>query len=236
MISSPQQIPHRNTGFTLFELVAVVAILLILAAILFPVGKSMIRQGDTARDIGNLKSYATGLNLMANDLSIVTADDILHYSTRIDPYLGGNTAASKLLHSRQWARITRPVAKKQGKSISETTRSYTLNQTFFPSKPPPAASWEIDSITPAVLRSSANRPLLFSGVYLAGHNGAYAWGTRGHANPVYSDITKETTGHTVNGKTLVLFSGGSVRMVDFATENLPASGSGSDPEKWWVKP
>ncbi len=63
--------------------------------------------------------------------------------------------------------------------------------------------------------------------------GAFNWGERGSTNTLYPDITKEQPNGPINGITLVLFVGGDVRMVDFATENMPITSPLGSSEKWW---
>lgn len=234
--TTPPSAPTACAAFTLIELAAVIGIMFLLVVLLMPLGKTMLRRAEAARDTNKLRSYGSAVHMMANELNMVSAGDILNYGTNVHPYVGGRDAAAKLLNSKVWTEMTRPQAAREGKRLSERTRSYTLNQTLFPPKAsPPAASWEIDEVTPIRLRSFPNRPLLYTGVYLGVHDGAYNWGERGHANPIYSGVTKEQPSSSINGKTLVLFVGGEVRMVDFATENMPITGPSRDPEKWWVR-
>lgn len=54
-------------GFTLIEVIVVVAILLILAALLFPLGSSMVARGHTTKCSSNLRQIYLGLNQFLQD-------------------------------------------------------------------------------------------------------------------------------------------------------------------------
>ena len=157
----------------------------------------------------------------------MSADDVLLWTDNVSRYAAGVTNTRRLMNSAVWVRLTRDFASSQGKTVNERTRSYPLNQNLFPPKPG-GQGWEIDPAPAATLRENPGKPMLYTGVYLAGHDGAYIWGGRSHANPVYSGVRKTDPSNTVQGQTAVLFVGGHVRLVDFRTENLPASGSGAD--------
>jgi len=234
---------QNSNGFTLIELLVGIVIIAILAALLLPALTTVQRSAALAKDTGNLKSYGAAIQLMMNEMTQVSAVDILRIgnSTVIDQYTGGGETSQKLLNSALWNRTTKEFAASQGTTLTPTTRAYTLNENVFPTAQPTSENpspngWEIDPLAPIVVRTTKNKPLLFTGVYLASHYGAYNWGSRRHTSPIYSGIQKNLVDDSIFGKTLVLFTGGDVRAVDFSSENLPATGSGADPEQWWVRP
>lgn len=235
---------HRSAlapAFTLVEMLVVVAILAILLVFLNPVIASMLRRAELARDTSNLRSYGMAVTSMSSELQFVSANDILRSgSTVIDTYAGGSSKALAMMNSRLWTKMNQATAAAAGKTVGKNTRSYTLNESLFPPKTavpgdPPPAPWDLDPLSSARLGSFSARPLLFSGVYLSGHNGAYIWGSRNHANPIYSGTNKTSPTGAIHGDTLVLFVGGHARIVDFSTENVPPGPSQPDPLGWFVR-
>lgn len=221
-------------GYTLVEMLVTIVVIALLVTLLLPVANKALLSGQETDDLARIKSYGMAIQSMANDLSRISSDDVLHFNASVEPYTGGAAAANRFLNSKLWTRQTRA----NGNNVSNTTRSYTLNQIIFPPKTPSALNpspqpWEIDSTTPTQLRAVLDKPLLYTGVYFAAHNGAYVWGSRSHANPIYSRLRKESPTNTIQGRTVVLFVGGHARIVNFATENLPTTGPNADPEKWW---
>lgn len=232
---------RSSRGFTLVELLVVMAIIAILAALSMAVTSSLQKRANTAQDIGRIKQYGVALNLMFTENRVIRAADIIRGgSTLIDDYAGGPDEARKLLNSKVWVETTKNIPIFQGRRIDETTRSYTLNESLFPrmapteDKPSPAP-WALDPTTPIKLRDKPNKPLLFTGVYNPSHNGAYVWGSVAHTSPVFSGAEKPKVDRQSLGKTLVLFVGGHVRIVDFESENLPVQGPGADPGGWWKR-
>ena len=59
--------PRRNCAFTLIEILVVIAIVMILAAILFPVFSSARNSAHKATCASNLKQLGVAMNLYAND-------------------------------------------------------------------------------------------------------------------------------------------------------------------------
>jgi len=233
--------PPGQKAFSLLELLSVIAILAVLIAALTPLFGSMMSRAEMARDIGKMRSYAAALASMIAERETVSAGDILRSGNSvIDDYAGGAEAAVQMLNSTLWTKKTRALAAAAGRSVGPQTRSYTLNDALFPQKAPepgqpPPPPWEIDSVSPIKLRERSDRPLLYTGVYLAVHDGAFVWGGRSHANPVYDQITKAEATGTIQGRTLVLFVGGHARVVDFSKENLPTADGTPDPEGWWKR-
>ena len=231
-----------SSGFTLVEMLAAIGIIVLLGTLMMPAVQKMRIKGEAAEDISRIKNYGSALQLMYGDRSPISAYDIVRSggSTAVDAYCGSVKSSQKLLNSLAWTRLTKPIAASKGRAIDGTTRSYTLNSTVFPKMAPTAEypnpqSWELDPAAPIKLQQTMDRPLLFTGVYNPGHAGAYVWGTLFHTNPIYSELVKPVVGADILGKTVVLFVGGHVRMVDFSSENLPTTGTGSDPQKWWVQ-
>lgn len=233
--------PPAIRAFTLIELLAALAIIAILAALLLPsIGKISVN-AEIARDTGKMRSYAGALNSLIAERQYVSAEDVLRSgSLAIDAYAGGAEAAARMLNSTLWTKKTKEIAAAAGRTVNHRTRSYTLNDSLFPPKAqqpgqPAPAPWEIDSVSPIKLREKSDRPLLFTGVYLSGHDGAYVWGGRSHSNPIYDETRKDRATTSILGRTLVLFVGGHVRLVDFSKENQPASDGTADPEGWWKR-
>lgn len=59
--------PWDRQGFTLVELLIVVAIIAVLGGIAFPVGRSMLSKSREAACLGNLRSIGVGLQLYLQD-------------------------------------------------------------------------------------------------------------------------------------------------------------------------
>ncbi|MGQ9731654.1 MAG: type II secretion system protein, partial [Candidatus Zipacnadales bacterium] len=71
---------RRNQGFTLIELMIVIAIIAILAAILFPVFNSARRKSLQASCVSNLRQLTTAMKMYAQD-----SDDRFPYALYADP-------------------------------------------------------------------------------------------------------------------------------------------------------
>ncbi len=226
-------------AFSLVELLSSIVIVAVLVAAVAPLAGSMLTKAEMARDTGKMRSYSAALAAMISERNTVSAADILRSgSTEVDDYAGGADAAMRMMNSTLWTKKTKPLAVAAGRSVGQTTRSYTLNDGLFPPKaqvpgepaPPP---WEIDSVTQVKLREVSDRPLLYTGVYLPVHEGAYVWGGLSHSNPIYDSMIKDNATTSLLGKTLVLFVGGHARVVDFAKENQPSADGQTDPAGWW---
>ena len=57
----------RNRAFTMVELLVVVAIIGVLAAVMVPVARNMINNGRAAKDVNNLRAIGAGIMLYAQD-------------------------------------------------------------------------------------------------------------------------------------------------------------------------
>ncbi len=65
-MNHPTQI-RRASGFTLIEMICVIAIIALLASLLFPVVARMTDKADTAKCLSNLRQVGIGVNLYANE-------------------------------------------------------------------------------------------------------------------------------------------------------------------------
>lgn len=63
----PRGFQRRSNAFTLVELLVVVAILAILAALMIPISKSMIDKGNTSKCLNNQKQIVAGMLRWIND-------------------------------------------------------------------------------------------------------------------------------------------------------------------------
>lgn len=61
------QIKHIAAGFTLIEILVVVAIIGVLAALLFPVATSMIKKARLSESLSNLKQIGVSTSMFANE-------------------------------------------------------------------------------------------------------------------------------------------------------------------------
>ncbi len=59
--------PHRLTGFTLMEVLITIAIVVALAALVIPVGNTMLRNSRKAACLSNLRQIGTGLESYLQD-------------------------------------------------------------------------------------------------------------------------------------------------------------------------
>jgi prepilin-type processing-associated H-X9-DG protein/prepilin-type N-terminal cleavage/methylation domain-containing protein len=82
----------RRAAFTLLELLIVVAIIAVLAAISMPVGRRMIEAGNEAKCMSNLRQLHAVLMLYANENNQMlpspdTPTSGIHWFRRLDPYI-----------------------------------------------------------------------------------------------------------------------------------------------------
>ena len=84
----------RRAAFTLLELLIVVAIIAVLAAISMPVGRRMIEAGNEAKCMSNLRQLHAVLMLYANENNqMLPSPDTpnspsgIHWFRRLDPYI-----------------------------------------------------------------------------------------------------------------------------------------------------
>jgi prepilin-type processing-associated H-X9-DG protein/prepilin-type N-terminal cleavage/methylation domain-containing protein len=82
----------RRAAFTLLELLVVVAIIAVLAAISMPVGRRMIEAGNEAKCMSNLRQLHAVLMLYANENNQMlpspdTPTSGIHWFRRLDPYI-----------------------------------------------------------------------------------------------------------------------------------------------------
>jgi prepilin-type N-terminal cleavage/methylation domain-containing protein len=87
----------RNRAFTMVELLVVVAIIGVLAAIMVPVARNFIQNGRSAKDVNNLRAIGTGFMLYAQEHHMklppirpynTNSWKGPYYSELVSPYLG----------------------------------------------------------------------------------------------------------------------------------------------------
>jgi len=119
-----------KTGFTLVELLVTVGIIAILAALLFPLGKTFVNRGKDAKCLANLRQIAVGCLTYANDnLGVLPRYNAsnLPWNQTIAPYLGYAGTANKNFFSKlfQCPMDPRPYVNAAG----NYARSYVLSGT-----------------------------------------------------------------------------------------------------------
>jgi hypothetical protein len=151
---------------------------------------------------------------------------VVSFITALAPYAGGTEGARQILGSKQWAAVVAPIAAETNRKVTPLTRALTVNERLFPQKAaepgqPAPPSWQKGSVSAMALRGSSNKPLLYAGVYLPAHSGAYFHGSMGHANPIYSKVVKRAATTNELGRTPILFVGGHAAIVDPNEEPRP---------------
>lgn len=91
----------KQRAFTLLELLAVIVILAVLAALLFPQAGKMMARAGSAKFTSNLRTVASALMSLAadNDGTIPAFADLrfspIHWQERVAPYLGEDPLSSR---------------------------------------------------------------------------------------------------------------------------------------------
>jgi prepilin-type N-terminal cleavage/methylation domain-containing protein/prepilin-type processing-associated H-X9-DG protein len=89
---------HTASAFTLTEILVVLAIIVVLAALLFPQAQKMMNRADESKFISNLKAVSAGLLLCAADdngriPAFSGADASTMWQVRVAPHLGENPSS-----------------------------------------------------------------------------------------------------------------------------------------------
>jgi prepilin-type N-terminal cleavage/methylation domain-containing protein/prepilin-type processing-associated H-X9-DG protein len=114
-----------RAAFTLFELLSAVAVVAILAGLLYPVGTSALRKGQAAKCVSNLRQIGLALQQYANEdgnrlpMISVNGEDWDVYA--ISPYL------PKRPDGRQNMVFVCPAAKYKGWPTSNLSRTYSAS-------------------------------------------------------------------------------------------------------------
>lgn len=92
----PRHFGRRFSGFTLVELLAVITIVVILAALVFPATRTMLQASKNARCIGNLRTIGAGLHAYMADFDGTYPPN--RYNDRYTAQTGRNPYPSEVLN------------------------------------------------------------------------------------------------------------------------------------------
>lgn len=134
--------PHTNSekvGFTLIEMLVVIAIVAVLAALLFPALQTVLARGKNAACLGKLRSISVALHqYIADNSGLLIPYASMNGATffwfdALDPYMGFNddTNNSSRLQPRDWQLCPAKPVKPSGAPNSRQVVGYGWNYRQF---------------------------------------------------------------------------------------------------------
>lgn len=223
---------RARRAFTLIELLTVIAIIGILAAILIPTIASVRRSAAKTQTISNMRQIGVAYRLYLQDSRYIIPNALIMErvpGAGVEPYplqryLGSSTNANRgsVFQSRLWEQVT-------GADPDIRPRAFTLNQGVFINLADVATNPGNESrSTPSsrFLSYGSRGVALFPGVLQSSTgqsfpSGSFSPGGGSHINFIFSGVNKTSTTDNVaqRGVAPILFWDGSVRAIDFKVPN-----------------
>lgn len=207
----------RWRGFSLLELLVVIAVIGVLAAIILPLAQSTRTRVAKAHDVVQLRQYGLAVLSYATANRTVSAADLFDEDI-MGEYVGREEGFAQVLSSPCWAGVN-------GLEEADNPRSFTLNSTLFRRDSAPNSPGHALTATEVYLiQAEQNRPLLFMGISQPGRNRAYNWGGMQHLNPLYDGMNRVSPGDVELDQygefsVLTLRVSGAVEFIDYARSN-----------------
>lgn len=240
--------PRSRHAFTLVELLAVIAVIGVLAAILIPTVSAVRRRAWQTTDLSNLRQLGVAVGLYATETRRVDINLLVSPEEDLQARYGSGHSGDliKTYAGGDWSiTLSRAYLEQYDLGPEPKLRAFTVNETLFPrARPGPAnpnpLPWDREPLRAETFTEiSSRRPVFFLGLISPENNSAYRWGSFRHLNPIYSGHEVPTP-NAIDWSVLAsagswrcptLFGDASVRTIDYSERlrSVPAD----DP--WWVQ-